>query len=608
MFELVARSERKHEVAQPRALRVNSSKARREGGRFSISASESCATEIALPSKVGHFVQAKLQVGAPNDALEQEADRVAELVTRTPLAVNDSAGADSIIKSLASPAELQRACASCNEDETVQAKASSAHGVADHSLQDLARLRLGSEPQSPSFADVLDRARSAGGDALPNPVRQYMEPRFRHDLGNVRVHHDDRATELARSIQARAFTIGPHIFFRRGEFQPSTWSCQKLLAHELTHVVQQNAAPGPTTRRVASAPAVIQRMGDPSLAPSMPCAVPTSSPTGSLTDILFAKDSATISSTARATLESIVASWHANPSRPNIRVDGFASTDGAQAHNWTLSCNRAMAVNAVLTGPTSAGAPGIPSTSVSIFAQGATAEFGAAPGGNRRATVDMAASTPTPPAPTPPAAGALCGPNVTDEVRAAVGRTRTTFGGWGRGDREAHCDALDSYRTGAYAWDIVELHNNAWISARYRPACATAGATPPCGSTVQIDSDCSYAGSPNYVIFGAMCRLCSDHYAGVGDASGAARFTQPAMQKWIRFYKGPGVFSGGSGNFVPSTQWADAGYVGWPSVPSPAGDRNSCNPSCPSPFAGPAFHVAWWRNDGLFTSPSLTLI
>jgi hypothetical protein len=197
---------------------------------------------------------------------------------------------------------------------------------------------------------------------------------------------------------------------------------------------------------------------------------------------------------------------------------------------------------------------------------------------------------------------------VTGVVRAAVARTRSTFGSWGASDREGHCDALDSYRTGGYAWDIVDLHNNAWIHTRYRPACATAGATPPCGSTVQIDGDCSYAGSPNYVIFGVMCRLCHDHYVAAGSTSGAARFTQPEMQSWIHFYKGSGVFSSASGNFVASTQWADAGYNGWPGVASPAGDRNTCGPSCPTPYGGPSFAVAWWKYNGLLSAPSQTVI
>jgi hypothetical protein len=55
-----------------------------------------------------------------------------------------------------------------------------------------------------------------------------------------------------------------------------------------------------------------------------------------------------------------------------------------------------------------------------------------------------------------------------------------------------------------------------------------------------VGTDCYYAGSPNYVIFGAMCRLCYDHYTAAGNAGGQGRFTQSKMEYWINFYKGTG--------------------------------------------------------------------
>ena len=68
---------------------------------------------------------------------------------------------------------------------------------------------------------------------MPAPLRHFMEARFGSSFERVRLHHDTAASELASSIRARAFTIGRHVFFKQGEFQPHTQQGQKLVAHEL---------------------------------------------------------------------------------------------------------------------------------------------------------------------------------------------------------------------------------------------------------------------------------------------------------------------------------------------------------------------------------------
>ena len=78
------------------------------------------------------------------------------------------------------------------------------------------------------------------GQLLDGATRSYFEPRFRHDFSNVRIHTDARASESARSVDALAYTVGPRIAFAAGQYQPRTASGRKLLAHELTHVVQQH--------------------------------------------------------------------------------------------------------------------------------------------------------------------------------------------------------------------------------------------------------------------------------------------------------------------------------------------------------------------------------
>ena len=99
------------------------------------------------------------------------------------------------------------------------------------------------------------------------------------------------------------------------------------------------------------------------------------------------------------------------------------------------------------------------------------------------------------------------------ESKDAVHKTQREFKGWGD-DGEKTCASLVTHSTGQGAtisWDIWDLHNNGWI-LNYRPECATIGANPACGSTVQVGTECYYAGSVNYVIFGTMCKLCSDYY------------------------------------------------------------------------------------------------
>src|SRR5262249_23929734 len=120
-----------------------------------------------------------------------------------------------------SGAPIQRKCA-CNDEELVQTKAmegATARGDASHitSLQ--------------------------GGQPLPPATREFFESRLSYDFGNVRIHDDAQSAANARSINALAYTYGPNIVFGAGQYAPHTHAGQQLLAHELTHVVQQHQAP-----------------------------------------------------------------------------------------------------------------------------------------------------------------------------------------------------------------------------------------------------------------------------------------------------------------------------------------------------------------------------
>ncbi len=116
---------------------------------------------------------------------------------------------------------------------------------------------------------------TTGGQALSSDVRGFMEPRLGADLGDVRVHADESAASLSNHLSARAFTYRNHVFFARDQYQPGTAEGRHLLAHELTHTIQQGAtvqraeqrppdvqrAPEPTPVTTSGSPPAVQRLG-----------------------------------------------------------------------------------------------------------------------------------------------------------------------------------------------------------------------------------------------------------------------------------------------------------------------------------------------------------
>lgn len=97
------------------------------------------------------------------------------------------------------------------------------------------------EPQSPSRVapPIVNRVLARGGERLTEATHAVSEPRVRADLSRVRIHRDDLAAESAAAVGARAYTVGQNIVFGRGQFHPGTACGDQLLAHELTHTVQQ---------------------------------------------------------------------------------------------------------------------------------------------------------------------------------------------------------------------------------------------------------------------------------------------------------------------------------------------------------------------------------
>jgi hypothetical protein len=176
--------------------------------------------------KIGIF-QPKLKVSQPGDTYEREADRVAEQVLS--IHMSDSTAP----KNTSKEQGIDRKCSTCemvkndkgNENLDISRKPSSTSNL----------------ETTHQIANKINSTRSSDGLPLDPDIRRFMEPRIGHDFGNVRIHIDSNATESARSVGAQAYTVGRDIVFGSGQFSPHTSHGRRLLAHELTHVVQQSA-------------------------------------------------------------------------------------------------------------------------------------------------------------------------------------------------------------------------------------------------------------------------------------------------------------------------------------------------------------------------------
>lgn len=133
---------------------------------------------------------------------------------------------------------LQRACSCAGAGECESCKKKPKDPPKEAATLQRAAAGLG-PAAAPAAPPVVNRVLNSPGRPLDTGTRSFMEPRFGHDFGGVRVHTDPQAAESARSVDAHAYTVGQHIVFDSGKYDPHTASGQKLLAHELAHTVQQ---------------------------------------------------------------------------------------------------------------------------------------------------------------------------------------------------------------------------------------------------------------------------------------------------------------------------------------------------------------------------------
>jgi hypothetical protein len=163
-------------------------------------------------------IQRKLTISKPGDEYEHEADRVADQVMRMP----DS--------------QMQRACAcggGCPKCQTEQPDLEHERLQAKHVQPN----ETGQIATPPIVREVL----RSPGQPLEPTTRDFMEQRLGHDFGQIRIHTDPDAAKASAALGAEAFTVGHHIAFGRERFLPGTAHGQRLVAHELTHAIQQAA-------------------------------------------------------------------------------------------------------------------------------------------------------------------------------------------------------------------------------------------------------------------------------------------------------------------------------------------------------------------------------
>jgi hypothetical protein len=162
-------------------------------------------------------IQRKLSIGSTDDPLEQEADAMADKVLRMP-----------------EQPFVQRKCGHCEEEESVQKKPLAS------SITPFIQTKGGDGGTASDTVTQQIISTRGGGSNMDRPTQSFMESRFGTDFSDVKIHTGDNAVQMSRELNAQAFTVGSDIYFNSGKYNPSSESGKHLLAHELTHTVQQS--------------------------------------------------------------------------------------------------------------------------------------------------------------------------------------------------------------------------------------------------------------------------------------------------------------------------------------------------------------------------------
>ncbi|MCG8330291.1 MAG: DUF4157 domain-containing protein [Chitinophagales bacterium] len=181
------------------------------------------------------FIQPKLTIGRPGDKYEQEADAMADKIVQRIESSKSTPAIQTKCEACKEEGKLQKMEEEGNEKEVIQKSIfESKHRSNDALIQ-----RKGGEEVDPSLEMQLNNSRGSG-QTLDDQTRSTMEQGFNTDFRNVKVHTDENAVQMNHKLNAQAFTSGNDIYFNQGKYDPNTKDGNRLLAHELTHVIQQN--------------------------------------------------------------------------------------------------------------------------------------------------------------------------------------------------------------------------------------------------------------------------------------------------------------------------------------------------------------------------------
>lgn len=173
-------------------------------------------------ANVNTFIQPKLSVGQPNDKYEQEADSIASKV----------------VSMSNTPQSSQTTATSISATNTSQPQRKTLANTISPIVQKASNNSNKSKSTSSDISQKLN-SRNGKGDTMEPNTKDYMESRFGTNFSDVRIHKDENAVQMSQNLGARAFTNGSNIYFNKGQYSPNSKGGKHLLAHELTHTIQQ---------------------------------------------------------------------------------------------------------------------------------------------------------------------------------------------------------------------------------------------------------------------------------------------------------------------------------------------------------------------------------
>jgi hypothetical protein len=565
------------------------------------------------------MIQAKLRINPPDDKYEQEADRVADRIMRMP----NTLSAGTAFTGYSHGISIQRACLLCDEEKLHRLPLGEEAALEEESVEEkvamekepmgerilLKKKTFGETPGvTPMLAGQIKSLRG-GGRPLSKSLRSFFEPRFERDFSDVRIHTDSKAAQLARSIGARAFTLGRNIIFSEGEYSPETSSGKRLLAHELTHFVQQkdDLRSGLSTstiyrflRRAARPYQDVVTYSDIDRRPR-------------------ADGSGTIHHGIRVHIQSQIEERPIDVDTAIDCIEAALRRDVQRIRAAGLIERNANAREAIRLSLERQRDQDVVTIEVRYTRQPER--------GYRVSEIQIESSDPIPippPEPTPPVQW-ICGPDVGAAVRDVWELIQIDFDGWSNMVKLEACRNLvqpyvyrrgldpsgpRSWRLNNNAFDVLGLFLNSMHYVHHRPY------HPPCGfpegrneldedentcsNTVKIGDECWLSGTVNYGTYGIMTRLCYDWSRRV--AAGAI-IIPPPLSPLVQLM--PQLFSRLATEQIvvaykrsqgddpePPRRWAIATWDRGPTGIASGGNRPRCQTTCPC-RVNTGFYYVW---------------